>query len=78
MAQENGTFTPWTTQDAQEMVTGVPELSTEHNDVCKGCVLGKYAKATFPKSDNRAYGMLGLIHLDICRLMSTRAFNGVE
>ena len=28
----------------RETVTGVPKLSMEHDDVCKGCVLGKYAK----------------------------------
>lgn len=31
----------------RETVIGVPELSTEHDDVCTGCVLGKYAKANF-------------------------------
>ena len=31
-------------------VIGVPDLSTERDDVCRGCVLGKYAKATFPRS----------------------------
>jgi len=35
----------------KETVTSVPQLSTEHGDVCKGCVLGKYAKATFPRSE---------------------------
>ena len=30
-----------------EMVTGVPEVSTEHDDVCKGCLLGKFAKESF-------------------------------
>jgi len=31
----------------KETVTGVPVLSTEHDDLCRGCVLGKYAKTTF-------------------------------
>ena len=62
----------------KEMVTGVPKLGTEHDDVCKGCVLGKYAKATFPRSDSRVDDVLGLIHLVICGPMSTRALNGAE
>ena len=53
-------------------ITGVPVLSTE-DDVCRGCALGKYAKATFPRSKNRAKSVLGLIHSDICRPMSTKA-----
>ena len=78
MGQENGTSTPWSTQDAQRKVTGVPELGAKHDDVCRGCILGKYAKETFPRSDNKADGMLGLIHSDICGLMSTRALSGAE
>ena len=59
-------------------ITGVPDLSTERDDVCKGCALGKYAKAAFPISKNRAKGVLGLIHSDICRPMSTKARSGAE
>jgi len=33
----------------RETITGVLELGTKHDDVCKGCILGKYAKAVFPK-----------------------------
>ena len=62
----------------RETVIGVPILSSEHDDLCKGCVLGKYAKATFSISKNRAECVLGLIHLDICGLMSTRALSGGE
>ena len=31
-----------------------PELSTKKDEVCRGCVLGKYAKAAFPRSSSRA------------------------
>lgn len=31
-------------------ITGVSDLSTERDDVCRECALGKYAKATFPGS----------------------------
>ena len=31
----------------KQMVTGLPEISTGHSDVCKGCALGKYTKTAF-------------------------------
>lgn len=37
----------------REAVKGVPVLSTEHDDICRGCVLGKYAKVSFSRSDHR-------------------------
>ncbi|MDF3675421.1 GAG-pre-integrase domain-containing protein, partial [Enterobacter hormaechei] len=27
-----------------EMVTSIPKVSIEHDDVCKGCILGKFEK----------------------------------
>jgi len=62
----------------RETMTGVPKLSTEHDDVSRGCVLGKYAKATFPRSDSRSDAVLQLIHSDICNPMSTRSLRGYE
>ena len=53
-------------------------FSNEHDDICRGCVLWKYAKATFSPSKNRVEGVLGLIHSDICGPMSTRALSGGE
>ena len=53
-------------------------MSSKRDDVCKGCVLGKYAKAAYQRSNNRAKGVLDLIHSDICGPMSTRALRGVE
>jgi len=60
----------------RETVTGVPTLSSEHDDLCRRCILGKYAKATFSRSNNRVECVLGLIHLDIFGPMSTRALSG--
>ena len=62
----------------RETVTEVPVLSTKHDDICRGCVLAKYAKAAYSRSNNRAESVLGLIHLDICGPMSTRALIGGE
>lgn len=50
----------------REMVTGLPDFNTEHHDVCKGCALGKYTKSPFQSSDNRAAGILDLIHSNVC------------
>jgi hypothetical protein len=60
----------------REIVTGVPEFSTEHQEVCKGCALGKYAKTTFPSSDNRVACILDLIHTDVCGPMSSASLSG--
>jgi len=35
---------------AQKLTTGIPDFSIEHDDVCRGCALGKYTKAPFPNS----------------------------
>jgi hypothetical protein len=51
-------------------VTGVPDFSSEHHELCKGCTLGKYTKTAFPSSDSRAAGILDLIHSDVCGPMS--------
>ena len=45
-----------------EMTKGVPEVSTKHDDVCKGYMLEKFAKAYFPRSDTRSKGFLDLVH----------------
>ena len=34
----------------RDIVTVVLALSSEHDDLCRGCVLGKYAKTTFSRS----------------------------
>lgn len=59
-------------------MTSVPEVSTEHDDVCIGCVLGKFSKETFPRSDKREKGVLDLIHSDICGSLSTKSLKGYE
>ena len=37
----------------RETVIGAPK-HREHDDVCKGCVLGKFVKASFPRIDTRS------------------------
>lgn len=53
-------------------------MSKEHDDVCKGCVLGKLMKATFLRSDTRSNGVLDLVHSDICGPMSTDSIRGYK
>lgn len=65
-------------QMLKETVTGVPILTTKHDDTCRGCVLGKYAKAAYSRSNKRAKSVLGLTHSDICGPMSTRVSSGTE
>jgi transposase InsO family protein len=60
----------------REIVIGVPYFSTEHQELCKGFDLGKYTKTSFPSSDNRAAGILDLIHSDLCGLMSSTSLTG--
>jgi hypothetical protein len=43
-------------------VTGLPELKGDHEGVCNGCAQGKNNKNPFPKRDNKAEGVLELIH----------------
>ena len=62
----------------RKTVSGVSELSTKQDDVCRGCALGKYTKAAFSRSNNRAKSVLGLIHSDICGPMSTKALSGAK
>ena len=62
----------------RETITGVPVLSSEHDDLRRGCALGKYTKVAFSRSNNRAECVLGLIHSDNYGPMSRRALTGGE
>jgi hypothetical protein len=54
----------------RELATDLPKFSIEQHGVCKGCTLGKHAKATFPSYDHRSKGILNLVPSDVCGLMS--------
>jgi hypothetical protein len=62
----------------QEVVIGVPQISTEHQDVCRGCVLGKFTKASFPSNDTKSDGILDLVHTNVCETMSEKSLSGCE
>jgi hypothetical protein len=62
--------------DLQNMVCGMPYISLSKNEICKGCMLGKNIKKSFPSSDNRAQGILDLVHSDVCGPMSSPSLSG--
>jgi hypothetical protein len=57
-------------------VTGLPELKGDHEGVCDGCAQGKNIKNPFLKRDNKAEGVLELIHSDVCGPMPSSSING--
>ena len=54
-------------------VTG---LRGDHEGVCDGCAQGKNVKNPFSKRDNKAEGVLELIHSDVCGPMPSSSNNG--
>lgn len=54
----------------KNMVIDMPNIHIKHDDVYRGCALGKNAKKSFPNSNKRSEGILDLIHSDICEPMS--------
>jgi hypothetical protein len=63
---------------AREITTGIPDFSLEHDDVCRGCALGKYTKAPYPSSETSTTGILDLIHSDVSGRMSSPSLSGFQ
>ena len=61
---------------ASKAVEGLPEIQEKHDGVCKGCAKGKNTKNTFPSSESKAKGILGIIHSDVCSPMSSSSLSG--
>jgi hypothetical protein len=59
-----------------KVVTGLPELKSDHEGICDGCAQGKNVKNWFSKRDNKAEGVLELIHSDVCGPMPSSSNNG--
>jgi hypothetical protein len=57
-------------------ITGLPEFKIDHEGMRNGCVQGKNIKNPFPKRDNKAEGILELIHLDVCGPMPSSSISG--
>ena len=60
----------------REIVTGLPDFRVEQQCACRGCALGKYAKAAFLSSENRSKWILDLIHSDVGGRMSAVSLRG--
>lgn len=58
------------------MVIGLPELQVEHDGICKGCALGRYAKGPFLSSDNRSKGILDMVPSDACGPRTVSSLGG--
>ena len=61
---------------ASKAIEGLPEMQTKHEGVCKGCTKGKNTKKTFPSNENKAKGILEIIHSDVCSPMSSNSLSG--
>jgi hypothetical protein len=59
-----------------KVVTVLPELKVDHEGMCNGCAQGKNIKNPFPKRDNKAEGVLELIHSDVCGPMPSSSISG--
>jgi hypothetical protein len=57
-------------------VTCLPELKVDHEGVCNGCAQGKNIKNPFSKRDNKAEGVLELIHSDASGPMPSSSMSG--
>eukprot|EP00253_Pinus_taeda_P030310 PITA_30310 len=55
----------------QQISTGLPKCKLEQISTCKGCALGKYAKASFHDRDGRVGVVLDRVHSDVCGPFST-------
>ena len=62
----------------REITTGVPDISSDHIDTCRGCAMGKFAKSPFPSSDSRSTKILDLNHTDVSGQMSHVSLSGYE
>ena len=54
----------------------MPIIHFDHNEVCKGCMLDKNVKKSFPSSIKRSKEVLELIHSNICGPMSSPSLSG--
>jgi hypothetical protein len=64
----------------RQMVTGLPDISLDHQGVCRGYIyaLGKNVKVPFPSSETRSKGLLDPIHSDVGGPMSATSVKGTS
>lgn len=76
MAQEIQASALQSASRSLEMVSGMPVIHPDQNEIFKGCMLGKNIKKSFPSSNRRSKDVLELIHSDICGPMSSPSLSG--
>ena len=59
-----------------KVVTGLPETQIDHEGVSKGCAQWKNTKNPFPSSNNKAKGILDIVHSDVCTPMLATFLSG--
>jgi hypothetical protein len=58
------------------MVCGMPSIYLSKNEICKGFMLNKNIKKSFPSSDNKSRDILDPVHYDVCGSMSSPSLSG--
>ena len=61
---------------ASKAVSGLPEIQTKHEGICKGFSQGKNAKNAFPNSESNDKGIVEIVHSNVYRSMSSSSLNG--
>jgi hypothetical protein len=56
-------------------ITSLPELKGDQEGICNGCAQGKNINNPFPKRDNKAEGVMELIHSDMCGPMPSSSIS---
>ena len=59
-----------------KVATGLIEIQIDHEGVWKGCAQGKNTNNPYQNSDNKAKGILDIIHLHRCEPMQTSSLSG--
>ena len=60
----------------RNIVIGLPEFSIELQGVFIGCALGRNSNDFFSSNKSRSKGILDLIHLGVCGMMSMELVKG--
>ena len=56
----------------------IQSFGLESFETCESCLLGKITKDPFARHSERASDLLGLIHTDVCRPISSIARGGYQ
>ena len=60
---------------ARKVVLGFPKIHTKHEGVFKVCAQENNEKKTFPNSESKSKGILGIVHSNVCGTMYSRSLS---